>query len=97
MLEVNPSQRWARVEPGVVLDELNRQLRHYGLMFAPDVSTSNRATVGGMMANNSYCYVISNLKSESSIPFRKDLNRTTIADTLKAHNATIQRKAFDLR
>lgn len=53
VLEVNPSQRWARVEPGVVLDELNRQLRRYGLMFAPDVSTSNRATIGGMMANNS--------------------------------------------
>ena len=53
ILEVNAQERWARVEPGVVLDELNAHLRPYGLKFAPDVSTSNRATLGGMMANNS--------------------------------------------
>lgn len=53
VLEVNPAERWARVEPGIVLDELNLQLRTHGLRFAPDVSTASRATVGGMMANNS--------------------------------------------
>jgi FAD/FMN-containing dehydrogenase/Fe-S oxidoreductase len=53
VLEVNPDQRWARVEPGVVLDELNAQLRQHNLRFAPDVSSASRATVGGMMANNS--------------------------------------------
>jgi len=53
LLEVNVAERWARVEPGIVLDELNHQLRPHGLQFAPDVSTSNRATIGGMMANNS--------------------------------------------
>ena len=53
VLEVNPDQRWARVEPGVVLDELNAQLRQHHLRFAPDVSSASRATVGGMMANNS--------------------------------------------
>ena len=42
-----------RVEPGIVLDELNAQLRPHGLRFAPDVSTASRATIGGMMANNS--------------------------------------------
>ncbi|MDC0050674.1 hypothetical protein OAJ79_03490 [Verrucomicrobia bacterium] len=62
-----------------------------------DLVLSQKGELLGMMANNSYCYVISSLKSESSITFRKDLNRTTIAKTLKAHNATIQRKAFDLR
>jgi Fe-S oxidoreductase/FAD/FMN-containing dehydrogenase len=41
------------VEPGVVLDELNAALRQYQLRFAPDVSSASRATVGGMMANNS--------------------------------------------
>ena len=50
-----------------------------------------------MMVNNTCCYVISNFKSESSIIFRKDLNRTTIAKNLKAHYATIQRKAVQLR
>jgi FAD/FMN-containing dehydrogenase/Fe-S oxidoreductase len=53
LLEVNPAERWARVEPGIVLDELNAALRPHGLRFAPDISTASRATVGGMMANNS--------------------------------------------
>src|SRR5207248_2638058 len=53
VLEVNAEERWARVEPGVVLDELNAQLAPLGLRFAPDISTASRATVGGMMANNS--------------------------------------------
>ncbi len=53
VLELNVAERWARVEPGIVLDELNAQLRPHGLRFAPDVSTASRATVGGMMANNS--------------------------------------------
>ena len=53
ILEVNPVERWVRVEPGVVLDELNAALRPHDLRFAPDISTASRATVGGMMANNS--------------------------------------------
>ena len=53
LLELNVAERWARVEPGIVLDELNASLRPHGLRFAPDVSTASRATVGGMMANNS--------------------------------------------
>ena len=52
VLEVNVEERWARIQPGVVLDELNAQLRPHGLWFAPDVSPSNRATIGGMMGNN---------------------------------------------
>ncbi len=53
LLEVNPEERWCRVEPGIVLDELNALLKPHNLRFAPDVSTASRATVGGMMANNS--------------------------------------------
>ena len=53
ILEVNPAERWARVEPGVVLDELNAALRPHDVRFAPDISTASRATIGGMMANNS--------------------------------------------
>ncbi len=53
VLEVNAKNRWARVEPGVVLDNLNDFLRFYGLFFAPDVATSSRATIGGMIGNNS--------------------------------------------
>ena len=53
VLEIDAGERWARVEPGVVLDDLNAMLRPHHLRFAPDVSSASRATVGGMMANNS--------------------------------------------
>ncbi len=53
ILELNVQERWVRVQPGIVLDELNAALRPHGLRFAPDVSTASRATIGGMMANNS--------------------------------------------
>jgi FAD/FMN-containing dehydrogenase/Fe-S oxidoreductase len=53
VVELNTADRWVRLEPGVVLDALNSRLRPHGLRFAPDVSTASRATVGGMMANNS--------------------------------------------
>ena len=43
----------ALVEPGVVQDQLNEAARPYGLMFGPDTSTGNRATIGGMVGNNS--------------------------------------------
>ena len=53
LLEVNVEERWARVEPGIVLDELNAELAPSGLRFAPDISTASRATIGGMISNNS--------------------------------------------
>jgi FAD/FMN-containing dehydrogenase/Fe-S oxidoreductase len=52
VLEINPAGRWARVQPGCVLDDLNLEVRPHSLQFAPDISTSNRATLGGMIANN---------------------------------------------
>lgn len=53
ILELNVEERWVRVQPGVVLDELNAYLKPHGLHFAPDVATSSRANVGGMISNNS--------------------------------------------
>jgi FAD/FMN-containing dehydrogenase/Fe-S oxidoreductase len=53
ILEINAEERWVRVQPGIVLDELNAQVAHLGVRFAPDISTASRATIGGMMANNS--------------------------------------------
>ncbi|MEM1355678.1 MAG: FAD-binding and (Fe-S)-binding domain-containing protein [Planctomycetota bacterium] len=53
VLEINPDQRWARVQPGVIRDRLNDQLTPMGLHFAPDPATGNRATLGGMIGNNS--------------------------------------------
>lgn len=49
ILEINAEQRWVRVEAGVVKDQLNAALKPYGLFFAPELSTSNRATIGGMI------------------------------------------------
>lgn len=49
ILEINPEQGWVRVQTGVIKDQLNDFLRPYGFFFAPDLSTSNRATVGGMI------------------------------------------------
>ena len=53
ILEINQEERWARVQPGVVLDELNLALAPYDLFFSPETSTSNRCCIGGMMGNNS--------------------------------------------
>lgn len=53
ILEINPEERWVRVEPGVVRDELNIALKPYGLFFSPETSTSNRCCIGGMVGNNS--------------------------------------------
>lgn len=49
ILEINAEQRWVRVQGGVVKDQLNAALEPYGLFFAPELSTSNRATIGGMV------------------------------------------------
>ena len=53
VLEVNTEELWARVQPGLVQDNLNHHVRPLGLLFGPDTSTSNRATLGGMLGNNS--------------------------------------------
>lgn len=53
VLELDPAAGRARVQPGLVQDDLNRAAATHGLMFAPDTSTSNRATLGGMIGNNS--------------------------------------------
>jgi len=53
ILEINEIEKWVRVEPGVVLDELNKILEPKGLFFSPETSTSNRCMIGGMVGNNS--------------------------------------------
>ncbi|WP_266368780.1 FAD-binding and (Fe-S)-binding domain-containing protein [Tellurirhabdus rosea] len=53
ILEFNKDERWVRVQPGVVRDELNLFLRPHGLYFGPETSTANRAMIGGMVGNNS--------------------------------------------
>ncbi len=52
VLEVNEEEHWARVQPGIILDQLNRHLTRYNLQYAPDPTTSSRACVGGGIGNN---------------------------------------------
>ena len=52
ILEIAPDGSWVIVQPGVVLDTLNEALRPYGRMIGPDPSSSNRAVIGGCLANN---------------------------------------------
>lgn len=53
IIEFNKEERWVRVQPGVIRDELNRYLKPHGLFFSPITSTANRAMIGGMVGNNS--------------------------------------------
>jgi FAD/FMN-containing dehydrogenase/Fe-S oxidoreductase len=53
ILEVNADENWVRVQPGVVLDVLNNHLQSFSLQFGPDPASSNRAAMGGIVANNS--------------------------------------------
>ncbi|MEW6453804.1 MAG: FAD-linked oxidase C-terminal domain-containing protein [Pseudomonadota bacterium] len=53
ILDLDVAGKRCRVQPGIVLDDLNRQLKQHGLWFPVDVSTASRATIGGMTANNS--------------------------------------------
>ena len=53
ILEINETEKWVRVQPGMIRDDLNAVLEPLGLHFAPDPATSSRANVGGMVGNNS--------------------------------------------
>ncbi len=91
ILEVNAEERWVRVEPGIVLDELNAQLAPLGLRFAPDISTASRATIGGMIANNS--------SGARSVLYGKTIDhvlelRVLLADGSIAHFRDIPRDAI---
>ncbi len=53
ILEFNKEEKWVRVQPGVIRDDLNHYLKPFGLMYGPETSTASRAMIGGMLGNNS--------------------------------------------
>ncbi|MEO1260640.1 MAG: FAD-linked oxidase C-terminal domain-containing protein [Bacteroidota bacterium] len=53
ILEINAAEKWVRVQPGVIRDELNFHLKEHGLFFGPNTATANRCMIGGMVGNNS--------------------------------------------
>lgn len=65
ILGIDPVKKTARVEPGVILDDLNAALKPHGLMFGPDPATHSRCTLGGMIGNNS-CGVHSVIAGKTS-------------------------------
>ncbi len=52
IIQLNIEEKWVKVQPGVVLDELNMFLKPHGLFFGPEASTANRCMIGGMLGNN---------------------------------------------
>jgi FAD/FMN-containing dehydrogenase/Fe-S oxidoreductase len=92
ILEINAAERWVRVQPGCVLDDLNLEVKRFGLHFAPDVSTSNRATIGGMIANNS--------SGSHSVVYGKTIDhvlelKVVLADGEVLHLRPLSRSEFD--
>jgi FAD/FMN-containing dehydrogenase/Fe-S oxidoreductase len=87
ILEINAGERWARVQPGCVLDDLNQAVKAAGLQFAPDISTANRATIGGMIANNS--------SGTHSVIHGKTIDHVLELTVLLADGSTIQARSVD--
>src|SRR4249919_408619 len=86
VLEVNQEELWCRVQPGVVQDELNAFVRGMGLQFGPDTSTSNRATIGGMVGNNS--------SGAHSLTYGKTLDHVIELTCLLADGSAVTLKEF---
>jgi FAD/FMN-containing dehydrogenase/Fe-S oxidoreductase len=53
IIELNVEERWVKVQPGIIRDELNKFLKPHGLFFGPNTATANRCMIGGMVGNNS--------------------------------------------
>jgi len=94
ILEVNKEEMWVRVEPGVVLDELNIKLKEYGLFFGPETSTSNRCNIGGMVGNNA-CgshSIIYGSTRDHTIELK-----TLLSDGSEALFGPVDKKVFDVK
>jgi len=87
ILEINPAERWVRVQPGVIRDELNLALKPHGLYFGPETSTANRAMIGGMVGNNS-C-------GSNSVVYRATREHTLSVTVLLADGSEVTFDAVD--
>ncbi|NOR86222.1 MAG: FAD-binding protein, partial [Bacteroidales bacterium] len=94
ILEVNEEEKWVRVQPGVVRDELNMAMAKYGLFFGPETSTSNRCMMGGMLGNNA-CGAHS-LIYGSTREHTKSVE-VILSDGSEAHFGPISKQEFDVK
>ncbi len=99
IIEINKEEKYCIVQPGVVRDELNRQLKSVDLFFAPETSTANRAMIGGMVGNNScgtnsivygttrhHVLELTGFLSDGSEVVFKDLTATEFINKIKQNN-----------
>ena len=86
IIEFNEKERWVRVQPGVIRDELNKEMAKYNLQYAPDPATSSRANVGGMVGNNS--------SGTKSILYGKTVDHILEAKVLLADGTELHLKKF---
>ncbi len=107
IISVNKDERWAIVQPGIVRDDLNQQLKSLGFFFAPETSTANRAMIGGMIGNNScgsnsvvygstrehLLEVEAILADGSKVHFR-DLSQEELAARLRRDENTLEAKVY---
>ena len=87
ILEINPEEGWAYVECGVVKDQLNAELERYGLFFAPELSTSNRATIGGMISTDA--------SGQGSVVYGKTRDHVLELETVVHGGDTLRSKSLD--
>ncbi|HEV7207366.1 MAG TPA: FAD-linked oxidase C-terminal domain-containing protein [Mycobacteriales bacterium] len=87
IVQIDPQARTAWVEVGVVQDDLNRAAAPHGLMFGPDTSTSNRATVGGMIGNNS--------AGSGSVRYGMTIDHVRALDVVLADGSTARLEPVD--
>ena len=88
VLEINVEEKWVRVEAGVIKDQLNDYLRPHGFFFAPDLSTSNRATVGGMINTDA--------SGQGSLVYGKTSNHVLALDSVLANGEVFNTEPMDL-
>ncbi|ALO34590.1 hypothetical protein CMT41_07575 [Colwellia sp. MT41] len=88
VLEINVEEKWVRVEAGVIKDQLNDYLRPYGFFFAPDLSTSNRATVGGMINTDA--------SGQGSLVYGKTSNHVLSLESVLANGEEFNTEPMDL-
>ena len=82
ILEINVKENWVKVEAGVVKDQLNDYLRPFGFFFSPDLSTSNRATVGGMISTDA--------SGQGSLVYGKTSNHVLALESILANGDILQ-------
>ena len=88
ILQLDTENKWVRVQPGVIRDELNMYLQPHGLFFGPETSTANRAMMGGMVGNNS-C-------GSNSVIYRSTREHLLEVKALLSDGSEVEFKSLDL-